>query len=328
MTEPGPLPGTGADAVAPEPSDQATLRRADRLGRCGFVALVGAPNAGKSTLLNALIGTKLSIVTPKVQTTRRRILGITIQGDTQLLFIDTPGIFHAKQRLERAMVTSAWQGAGDADLVVLVVDVTRRGQPDAETRMIMERLSLQRRPCILVLNKIDRIQRDRLLPLADRLNRDGPFKDTFMISAATGDGVADLRDALATRMPEGPWLYPNDELTDVPMRVLAADITREKLFLQLRQELPYAATVETESWKTQTDGSLCIAQVIFLQRGGQKAIVLGTGGTRIKAIGEAARKDLEAFLETRVHLTLFVKVREDWTEDPDRYREMGLEFRS
>jgi GTP-binding protein Era len=293
--------------------------------RCGFVALVGAPNAGKSTLLNRLVGTKLSIVSPKVQTTRRRVLGIATEGDAQVIYVDTPGIFTPKRRLERAMVSAAWQGAGDADLIVLVVDAALK-RVDEDTRAIIARFDDERRPAVLALNKIDLMRRDRLLALTQELNRDGRFTDTFMISATSGDGVDDLRAALAARLPAGPWLYPEDQLSDLPVRLLAAEITREKLFLQLHQELPYASTVETESWEEFKDGSVRISQVIFVQRDSQRAIVIGKGGQRLRALGEAARLEMESFLERRVHLKLFIKVREDWLEDPERYREMGLEY--
>lgn len=294
--------------------------------RCGFVALVGAPNAGKSTLLNAMIGAKVSIVSPKVQTTRSRVLGITIEGDSQLIFVDTPGIFTPKKRLERAMVAAAWQGAQDADLVGVLVDASRRGIDD-DTRGIIAALKEQQRPAILILNKIDLVKhRENLLGLTAELNDTGVFSDTFMVSASTGDGVQDLRKFLADRMSEGPWLYPEDQISDMPMRLLAAEVTREKLFLQLHQELPYAATVETEEWEEFQDGSVKIRQVVYVQRESQKAIVLGKGGARIKQIGQAARTELEAFLERRVHLMLFVKVRENWTEDPERYSVWGLDF--
>jgi len=293
--------------------------------RCGFVALVGAPNAGKSTLLNTLIGTKLAIVSPKVQTTRRRMLGIAMIGASQLLFVDTPGIFTPNRRLERAMVANAWQGADDADLVVVLVDAARRGIEE-ETRAIIERLRKDSRPAMLALNKIDRISPPKLLGLAAELNRDGQFTDTFMISAKTGDGVDALRDRLAAAVPQGPWHYPEDQLTDVSMRELAAEITREQVFLQLQQELPYATTVETEVWETLADGSARISQAITVARASQKAIVLGKGGVRIKEIGTAARQELERMTDGRVHLRLFVKVREGWTEDRDQYRTMGLDF--
>ena len=295
--------------------------------RCGFVALVGAPNAGKSTLLNTLVGQKLSIVSPKVQTTRRRVLGIATAGTSQLIFVDTPGIFAPRRRLERAMVAAAWQGAADADLVVVLVDVSA-GKVDDDTEALIARLKDEGRRAILALNKIDLIRRDRLLALAERLNRDDAFTETFMISALTGNGVDDLRALLARRLPSGPWHFPEDQLSDMPMRLLAAEITREKLFLQLYQELPYSATVETETWEEFTDGSVKISQVNFVERDSQRAIVVGKGGQRIRALGEASRRELETMMDQRVHLKLFVKVREHWTDDPERYREMGLDYSS
>ena len=293
--------------------------------RCGFVALVGAPNAGKSTLLNNMVGGKVSIVTPKVQTTRTRITGICMAGEqTQIIFLDTPGIFKPKRRLERAMVKAAWSGAHDADLVVVLVDV-KRGF-DGDTRRIIEGLAARQRRAVLALNKIDGARRDDLLPLAAKLNESGVFSDSFMISALTGDGVDDLRDFLAGRMPAGPWLYPEDQLADIPLRLLAAETTREKLFLRLHQELPYALGVETESWEERQDGSILIHQVIYVLRDSHKPIILGKGGRQIKAVGQASRLDLEAFLGQRVHLFIHVKVAPKWTDDPSRYREMGLEF--
>ena len=293
--------------------------------RCGFVALVGAPNAGKSTLLNALVGTKIAIVSPKVQTTRTRVLGITLEGDSQLVFVDTPGIFQPKRRLERAMVAAAWQGAQDADLVVLLVDATA-ATIKPETRSIIDGLKSAGRPAILALNKIDAVRRPKLLALSEALNDAGDFTATYMISALTADGLDDLKSALAAAVPEGPWLYPEDQLSDMPERLLAAEITREKIFLRLYQELPYAVTVETESWEERDDGSIAISQVIFVQRDTQKAIVLGKGGQMIKAIGTAAREELEEILGCRVHVRLFVKVRESWIDDPDRYRDWGLDY--
>jgi GTP-binding protein Era len=292
--------------------------------RCGFVALVGAPNAGKSTLLNTLVGEKVAIVTPKVQTTRSRILGIALEGATQMIFVDLPGIFTPRRRLERAMVAAAWQGAQDADLAVLLVDAAHRAV-DEDTRAIAARLADAGRPAILALNKVDAAPHGRLLPFADELNRLAPFTDTFMISALTGDGVADLRRTVAARLPEGPWLYPEDEITDLPMRLMAAEVTREKAFLNLRAELPYSVAVETEAWEEFRDGSVRISQVIYVQRDSQKAIVLGRGGQMIRAIGAAARRELEQALERRVHLNLFVKVR-DWLENPELYRPWGLDF--
>lgn len=292
--------------------------------RCGFVALLGAPNAGKSTLLNYLVGAKVSIVTPKVQTTRTRVLGIAIRDDAQIVFVDTPGIFQPKRRLDRAMVAAAWAGAADADIVVLLVDAQKGVTHDA--RRIVEGLEKAGRKAILALNKIDLVKRDKLLELAATLNESGIFTDIFMISATTGDGVEDLAKTLVERLPEGPWLYPEDQLSDMAERQLAAEITREKLFLQLRQELPYALTVETEEWEDKPDGSVRIAQVIYVQRDSQKSIVLGKGGQMIKTVGAASREDLQELLGCRVHLFLFVKVREKWGDDPERYRDWGLDF--
>jgi GTP-binding protein Era len=296
--------------------------------RCGFIALVGAPNAGKSTLLNALIGAKIAIVSPKVQTTRTIVRGVVIEGPAQLVFIDTPGIFAPKRRLERAMVARAWQGATDADLIVLLVDAARaiRGGIDDDTARIIEGLESGERQAILALNKIDLVPRPKLLALAQELNETGGFTNTFMISAAKGDGVGDLRAHLAAAAPVGPWHYPEDQLSDMSERLIAAEITREALFRQLRQELPYALTVETESWEARPDGSVRIEQTIYVQRETQKAITLGKGGSRIKSVGEAARKELEAMLGHRVHLFLFVKVREGWIDDPERYAPWDLDF--
>jgi GTP-binding protein Era len=293
--------------------------------RCGFVALLGAPNAGKSTLLNSLVGTKVSIVTPKVQTTRARIRAIAVEGSSQLVFIDTPGIFQAKRRLERAMVAAAWAGVADADLLVLLVDTTI-GQPDPDTARIVEGLKARGRKAILALNKIDAIKRDKLLELADCFQAEGIFEPVFMISALTGDGVADLLAHLTGALPEGPWLYSEDQLSDLPERLLAAELTREKLFLRLHQELPYALTVETESWRELKDGSLRVEQIVYVRRDSQKAIVLGKGGRAIKAVREAAQAAMAESLGRPVHLFLFVKVRENWLEDPARYRHLGLDF--
>ena len=297
---------------------------AESASRCGFVALLGAPNAGKSTLMNRLVGAKVSIVTPKVQTTRTRVLGIAIRDHAQLVFVDTPGIFEPRRRLDRAMVAAAWAGAADADIVVLLVDAQKGVTGDA--RRIVEGLVKARRKAILALNKIDLVKRETLLQLAAALNESGIFTDIFMISAATGDGVEDLADTLVGRLPEGPWLYPEDQLSDMAERQLAAEITREKLFLQLRQELPYALTVETEKWQDKPDGSVRIAQVIYVQRDSQKSIVLGKGGQMIKGVGAAAREELEEMLGRRIHLFLFVKVRAKWGDDPERYRDWGLDF--
>jgi GTP-binding protein Era len=293
--------------------------------RCGFVALVGAPNAGKSTLLNSLVGAKVSIVTRKVQTTRARLRGIAVRGSSQLIFVDTPGIFTPKRRLERAMVAAAWMGAQDADVVVLLFDAVRT-VIDPDTQLILDGLKAQRRRAVLVLNKIDLIKRERLLKLVARFEAQGLFEDTFMISALTGDGVPDLLDHLTQAMPEGPWLYPDDQLSDLPLRLMAAEMTREKLFRKLHQELPYALTVETERCQDFDDGSVKIEQTIYVQRGTQKAIVLGKGGSKIKAIRSESQTELEEILGCKVHLFLFVKVRENWIDDPERYREWGLDF--
>jgi GTP-binding protein Era len=294
--------------------------------RCGIVALVGAPNAGKSTLLNQLIGAKVSIVSPKVQTTRSRILGIAVDGNAQLIFTDTPGIFAPKRRLERAMVAAAWLGAQDADVVVVVVDAARG--IDDDTRRIIDGLKRAGRRAVLALDKVDLVAPPTLLPLADRLRREGLFDAVFMISGLTGDGVDDLRRHLAGAVPPGPWLYPEDQLTDLPQRLIAAETTREQVFLQLHQELPYATMVETDSWEEREDGSVRIAQTIHVQRASQKAIVLGKGGHQIKEIGARARAELERSLGRRVHLFLFVRVTDDWTEDRERYKAMGLDFES
>lgn len=293
--------------------------------RCGFVALLGAPNAGKSTLLNCLVGTKVAIVTPKVQTTRSRLRAIALKDRSQIIFVDIPGIFAPKRRLERAMVAAAWSGADDADLLVLVVDcsATRR---DGDTATIIEGLKKQQRRAILVLNKIDTIKRARLLEMATRFEAEGIFDRIFMISALKGDGTDDLLQFLAEALPEGPWHYPEDQLSDLPQRLLAAETTREKLFLMLHQELPYALTVETESWDERDDGSLRLEQTIYVRRDSQKAIVLGKGGRTIKAVREAAQVDLVESLGRPVHLFLFVKVRPGWLDDPARYREWGLDF--
>ena len=292
--------------------------------RCGFVAIIGAPNAGKPTLLNQLVGSKVAIVTHKVQTTRARIRGIAMAGNTQIVFVDTPGIFKPKRRLDRAMVDAAWGGAGDADLIVLMVDM-ESGREEDLTR-IVDGLKSQGRKAILVLNKADACDREKLLKTAAALTATGIFTETFMISALTGDGVEDLKRHIAAQMPEGPWHYPEDQAADVPLRSLAAEITREKLFLRLHDELPYSLTVETESWEQKKDGSIRIAQVIYVERDSQKKIALGKGGQTIKTIGQMAREELQEMLETKVHLFLFVKVRENWSDDRERYREMGLDF--
>jgi GTP-binding protein Era len=306
-----------------EPTE-APSPQSDSETRCGFVALIGAPNAGKSTLMNAMVGGKVSIVSPKVQTTRTRVLGIALDGPSQIVFVDTPGIFAPRRRLDRAMVAAAWQGAEDADLIVLLIDAAKG--IDEEVEAILGGLREGGREAILALNKVDRVKPPVLLALADELNATGLFTDIFMISALTGDGVADLKAHLAAAMPEGPWLFPEDQLSDMPDRLLAAEITREKLFHHLHQELPYALTVETEDWEEREDGSIRIDQVIFVERDNHKGIVLGKGGRTIKRVGREAREELEALFERRVHLFLFVKVRERWGEDPERYRDWGLDF--
>ena len=292
--------------------------------RAGFVALIGAPNAGKSTLLNQLVGSKVSIVSRKVQTTRALVRGIAMAGRAQIIFVDTPGIFKPRRRLDRAMVTSAWGGAADADVVCLLIDA-RRGI-DEEAEAILEKLGEVRQPKILILNKVDLVARDSLLALAAAANEKAGFDHTFMISALRGDGVADLNTTLAGLMPEGPWLYPEDQVSEAPLRVLAAEITREKIYDRLHQELPYDAHVVTESWENRKDGSVRIEQTVFVARESQRKIVLGKGGQTIRAIGQAARVEIAEATECPVHLFLFVKVRENWADDPERYREMGLEF--
>jgi GTP-binding protein Era len=295
--------------------------------RCGFVALIGAPNAGKSTLLNRLIGAKVSIVSPKVQTTRRRVLGVAMRGNAQAVFVDTPGIFAPKRRLDRAMVAAAWSGAGDADRIVLLVDATKN-RIDADTRAIIDGLKKAKRTAICAINKVDAVKRETLLKLAAELNAAFPFEQIFMISAETGDGVEDLMSDVVAHLPEGPHHFPDDQLTDLPVRLLAAEVTREHLFRQLHEEVPYALTVETEAWEEFKDGSAKVSQVVYVARDNQKAIVLGKGGSRIKQVREAAQAELIEMLERKVHLFLFVKVRENWQEDPERYREMGLDFES
>ena len=292
--------------------------------RCGFVALIGAPNVGKSTLINALVGSKVSIVTPKVQTTRALVRGIAIEGTTQLVFVDTPGIFSPRRRLDRAMVGTAWGSTHDADVVALLIDARKGVAEDDE--VVLRALGDVRAPKVLVLNKVDLVAKPDLLTLTQKLNERATFAGTFMISALSGDGVADLRSWFAAHVPEGPWLYPEDQISDAPLRQLAAEITREKLYLRLHQELPYHSTVETEVWKELRDGSVRIEQTIYVERESQRKIVLGKAGQTIKAIGAAARTDIAEAIDQPVHLFLFVKVREGWGDDPERYREMGLEF--
>ena len=292
--------------------------------RCGFVALIGAPNVGKSTLVNALVGSKVTIVSRKVQTTRALIRGIVIEDNAQIILVDTPGIFSPKRRLDRAMVSTAWSGAHDADLVCVLLDA--KAGIDEEADAILGKLATVAHPKILVLNKIDLIPREKLLALAQAANERMKFEHTFMISALSGDGVDDLRKTLASSVPPGPFHYPEDQMSDAPLRHLAAEITREKIYRQLHQELPYQSTVETDSWTERKDKSVRIEQTIFVERESQRKIVLGKGGATIKSIGAESRKEIAEIVGVPVHLFLFVKVRENWGDDPDRYREMGLEF--
>jgi GTP-binding protein Era len=292
--------------------------------RCGFVALIGAPNVGKSTLVNALVGSKVTIVSRKVQTTRALVRGIAIEGKSQIVLVDTPGIFAPKRRLDRAMVSTAWSGAHDADLVCVLLDA--KSGLDEEADGILAKAAGVDHDKILVLNKIDLVPREKLLALAQAANERLKFVNTFMVSALSGDGVDDLLKSLAAMVPAGPFLYPEDQMSDAPMRQLAAEITREKIFRQLHQELPYQSTVETDSWTERKDKSVRIEQTVFVERESQRKIVLGKGGSAIKSIGAESRKELADILGVPVHLFLFVKVRENWGDDPDRYREMGLEF--
>lgn len=294
--------------------------------RCGFVALIGAPNAGKSTITNNFVGSKVSIVSPKVQTTRTLVKGIGIYDNTQIIFLDTPGIFKPKRRLDRAMVASAWGGVGDADITVLVVDA-KRGFDD-ETQSIVAKLNKNKIEAVLLLNKIDLVQKEKLLELSAKINAAGKFKETFMVSAMTGQQIDDFYKYLADNLPVSPWYYPEDQISDMPLKLLAAEIVREKLFLYLRQELPYALTVEPDLWERREDGSVRAEITIYVERDSQKIIVLGKGGAMIKRIGQAARRELEDLLEDRIHLFLFVKVRENWGDDPARYVEWGLNFNS
>jgi GTPase len=317
-TEDDQVTGTSAGDVIPET-------------RCGFATILGAPNAGKSTLVNALVGQKVSIVTQKVQTTRIPVRGIAMRGRTQIIFVDTPGIFSPKRRLDRAMVNAAWKGAEDADAILVIVDAVElsakpAGHAAADTQVIFEGLRDSTRRPILVLNKTDAVNRELLLPLTESLSTRTAFMRVFMVSAATGDGLVDLLDFCAGLMPEGPLLYPEDQAADIPSRLLAAEITREKLYLRLHDELPYSSTVVTESWKEQKDGSVRIDQTILVQRGNQKAIVIGKAGKAIKAIGQASRTELEQLFGCRVHLFLQAKVMENWQDRPAHYREWGLDF--
>ena len=295
--------------------------------RAGFVALIGEPNAGKSTLLNRMVGAKVSIVTHKVQTTRARIRGVAIEGEAQIVFVDTPGLFAPKRRLDRAMVAAAWSGAADADVVVLLIEA-HRGMTEGVEKILdgLEGIG-KGRPVALAINKIDRVKAEHLLALTEKLNTRYPFAKTFMISAERGHGVDDLRQWLAGELPEGPWLYPEDQIADLPMRMIAAEMTREKLTLRLHQELPYQLTVETEHWNERKDGTARIDQVVYVSRDGHKGIVLGNKGETIKAVSKASREELEEFLGRKVHLFLQVKVRENWQEESERYSEMGLDFK-
>jgi GTP-binding protein Era len=314
-TEPELAPDTAAAIAAPR--DTASQR-------CGFIAIIGAPNVGKSTLVNAMVGSKVTIVSPKVQTTRATIRGIAIEGDAQLIFVDTPGIFAPRRRLDRAMVAVAWTGAHDADIVALVIDA-KRGLDD-ESLAIVAKLADVAAKKILVVNKVDLVAKPSLLGLVGEANERMTFAATFMVSAQSGSGVGEIKRWLAANVPEGPWHYPEDQISDAPMRALAAEITREKIYHRLHQELPYRSTVETEVWKELRDGSVRIEQTIYVERESQRKIALGKGGAAIKAIGAEARKEIARLIEKPVHLFLFVKVREGWADDPARYREMGLEF--
>ena len=296
----------------------------DEKTKAGFVAVIGAPNSGKSTLVNHLVGFKVSIVTHKVQTTRTRIKGVCMHGASQIIFVDTPGIFEPKRKLDRAMVDAAWLGADDADLIIFLYDVTRR-EVDSDTSRILSGLKEHNKEAILVLNKIDLVKSELLLPITKRFQEENIFSDTFMVSAENGSGCEKLLEYLSVRIPDSPWLYPEDEVSDLPQRLLAAEITREQVLLKLHQELPYGATVETEEWTERDDGAIVINQIIYVKRPGHKKIALGRNGNMIKAIGKASRQELQVLLDRTVHLFLFVKVRENWMEDPDRYSLWGLD---
>ena len=296
----------------------------NNIQRCGFVALIGAPNAGKSTITNNFVGSKVSIVSPKVQTTRTMVKGIGIYGNSQIIFLDTPGIFKPKRRLDRAMVASAWGGVGDSDITVLVVDA-HKGFDD-EVKAIVARLNENKTAAVLVLNKVDLVKKEKLLQLSAELNQAGNFTETFFISAVTGENIEEFYKYLADNLPESPWYYPEEQMSDMPLKLLAAEIVREKLFLYLQQELPYALTVEPELWQRKEDNSVRAEMTIYVQRDSQKIIVLGKGGSMIKKIGQAARREIEDLLEERVHLFLYVKVRENWIDDPARYSDWGLNF--
>ncbi|WP_395003811.1 GTPase Era [Cypionkella sp.] len=312
------------DAQTPTPEQIAAAQAT----RAGFVALIGEPNAGKSTLLNRMVGAKVSIVTHKVQTTRTRIRGVAMEGAAQIVFVDTPGIFRTKRRLDRAMVKAAWGGATDADVIVFLIEAHRGLTEGAQSIVDRMRDELPKdRPVALAINKIDRVKADVLLAMAEKLNEAYPFVKTFMISAEKGYGVQDLRSWLASQIPAGPWFYPEDQIADLPMRLIAAEITREKLTLRLHEELPYQLTVETEAWHDKKDGSTRIDQIVYVGRDGHKGIVLGNKGETIKAIGQSARAEISEFLDRTVHLFLQVKVRPNWENEPERYSEMGLEYK-
>jgi GTPase len=295
--------------------------------RAGFVALIGEPNAGKSTLLNRMVGAKVSIVTHKVQTTRARIRGVAIEGEAQIVFVDTPGLFQPRRRLDRAMVAAAWGGAADADIIVLLIEAHRGMTEGVKAILAAMQEKARGRRVALAVNKIDRVEAPTLLKLTEEMNEAFPFERTYMISAEKGYGVADLRAWLGQSLPEGPWLYPEDQIADLPMRMIAAEMTREKLTLRLHEELPYQLTVETENWEEREDGSARIDQIVYVSRDGHKGILLGKGGETIKSVSKAAREELEAFMGRRVHLFLQVKVRPNWLDEAERYSEMGLNFR-
>ena len=314
-----------AEISKADPSKSGAPEAGDPPTRCGIIAIIGVPNAGKSTLVNALVGAKVTIISRKVQTTRIQIRGIAMEGASQLVLIDTPGIFAPKRRLDKAMVASAWAGAADADQVLVLVDAAKG--LDEEVERMLSKLAEANQTAILVLNKVDRVEdKSRLLALVQELTQRLAFARVFMIAALTGNGVAELKRYLAQHVPEGPWLYPEDELSDIPVRQLAAEVTREKIYDNLHDELPYQITVETETWKTLRDKSVRVEQVIFVERDSQKSIVLGKGGQTIKKISQASRAELAEIAGVPVHLFLFVKVREGWDRDPERYRNMGLEF--
>jgi len=327
MTDPTEGDPSSSDPIENAPPDTGHSGPGDAKTRAGFVALIGEPNAGKSTLTNKMVGAKVSIVTHKVQTTRARIRGVAMEGQSQIVFVDTPGLFKPRRRLDRAMVAAAWGGASDADIVVLLIEA-HRGRTEG-VKAILSRLGDigTGRTVALAINKIDRVKSESLLALTAEMNEAFPFEKTFLISAERGHGCDDLKRWLATRVPKGPWLYPEDQIADLPMRMIAAEMTREKLTLRLHQELPYELTVETESWVEREDGTARIDQIVYVARDGHKGIVLGKGGETAKQVSKAAREELEEFLGRRVHLFLQVKVRPNWLEESERYSEMGLDFK-